>query len=199
MRQEAAPQLARRLFHLCGGSLFPILALFLSREMVLLGLSVATGGWLAMEAARFVFPGVNCWLLSHFSMLFREQERSRLTGSSYLLISSLLAFSLFDKGIAIAAVFFLAAGDALAGIIGDRFGRRIIFNKTLEGSLAFLVCSLVIGMVLTTADLDLFPSLVVAGAIAACAVELLPLPLDDNLTVPLFSGGVMAAMEFFFG
>ncbi len=99
-----------------------------------------------------------------------------MTGSSYLLISSLLAFSLFDKGIAIAAVFFLAAGDALAGIIGDRFGRRIIFNKTLEGSLAFLVCSLVIGMALTTADLGLFPSLVVAGAIAACAVELFPAP-----------------------
>jgi dolichol kinase len=30
-----------------------------------------------------------------------------------------------------------------------------------------------------------------AGALAAAAIELLPLPLNDNLTIPLASGGVM--------
>jgi len=36
---------------------------------------------------------------------------------------------------------------------------------------------------------------IILGAVAAMGVELLPVPLNDNLTIPVFSGTVMMASQ----
>ena len=39
----------------------------------------------------------------------------------------------------------------------------------------------------------------IAGAISATLVELLPIPVDDKLTIPLFSAGIMVLTTFYLG
>jgi len=71
--------------------------------------------------------------------------------------------------------------------VGKGMGRVAIFKKTLEGSLAFLFSALLIVWI--------YPGLNrLAGSLAALGatvIELLPIPIDDNLTIPLVAGAIM--------
>ena len=87
----------------------------------------------------------------------------------------------------------------LATVIGEKFGRRIVFNKSLEGSLACLVLCLVIGIVMSRISSAMVLPVAIVGAVSATVVELLPIPIDDNLTIPLFSAGMMTLAMLYFG
>jgi glycerol-3-phosphate acyltransferase PlsY len=106
--------------------------------------------------------------------------------------------SLFEKELAIACLSFLVLGDMFAAIIGMRFGRTQIWaGKSLEGSLACFIVCFVIGLFVAW----LFPAhlnlqIIALGAFTATIVELLPLGLDDNLTIPLISGLVMEILIY---
>jgi glycerol-3-phosphate acyltransferase PlsY len=198
-RQNMQGKRWRRLWHLLGGSFFPITALFIPREILLIILGALTGIFVAWEISRFAFPGVNRWMVLHLRVILKEEERFRLTGTTYLLLSSLAVFLLFDKYVAIASLLFLSIGDLMATVIGEKFGKRIVFNKSLEGSFACLVSCLVIGIVMTRAGPAVVLPVAIVGAVSATIVELLPIPVDDNLTIPLFSAGMMTLAMLYFG
>jgi dolichol kinase len=108
-------------------------------------------------------------------------------GSTYFLFSSILAILFFPKPIAIASLLFLILSDTAAAIVGKWIGRVRIFGKTLEGSLAFLLSSLFIIWVYP--DLNRFWGSL--AALGATLIELLPIRVDDNLTIPLVAGAIM--------
>jgi dolichol kinase len=64
------------------------------------------------------------------------------------------------------------------------------------GSLAWLISCLLIGIVITKADPVMVLPVAIVGAIAATAIELMPILTDDNLTIPIFSGSIMSLIEF---
>ena len=82
---------------------------------------------------------------------------------------------------------FIIVGDTAAALIGRRFGRHKIGNKSIEGSLSFLVVSAIV--VLLIPDLNLIVGL--TGAVAATITEAVTFRMDDNATVPLVCGLVM--------
>lgn len=180
----------RNLWHLLAGLAFPVASYFLPRPLILAGLGAVTAAFLLGEALRFLRPGINRWFLGHLAFILKEKEARWLTGSTYFLLGSLLALGLFPQEAAAAALIYTAVADPAAALVGGRWGRLRVWGKTAEGSLAFLASALAVGALLTGAGLA-FP-VAAAGAGVAAAVELLPLPLDDNLAVPLASAGVMA-------
>ncbi len=122
------------------------------------------------------------------SRFLREQEKHGLIGSSYFIFGMLLSMILFHKPVAIASLYILIICDATAGIVGSSWGRIRIFKKTLEGSLAFFISGMIfVGF--TMQDNLLWGTLAVLGG---ALVELLPTGLDDNLTIPLVAGGILA-------
>ena len=135
-------------------------------------------------------------MVSHLGIILKSEEGFRPTGSTYLLLASLIVFLLFEKYVAIASLLFLSIGDLMATVIGEKFGKRRVFNKSLEGSLACLVSCLLIGMVMTWVGPVMVLPVAIVGAVAATLVELLPIPADDNLTIPIFSAGVMTLADF---
>ena len=128
-----------------------------------------------------------------FGELIREHERWSLLGSTYLLIAALLAIEIFPLPVAAAALGFTVLGDSLAALVGKGWGKRRFFDKTLEGAAAGLVGSLLWAAFLVAAG-HLPWQIAVTGALAASLIEILPIPLDDNLGVTLFSGYVMKMM-----
>jgi len=189
----------RRLWHLIGGSFFPILALFIPRGTLLITLGAMTAIFVTGEIVRFAFPSVNRWMVSHLGIILKKGKGFRPSGSTYLLLSSLAVFLLFEKYVAITSLLFLSIGDLMAAVIGEKFGRRRVFSKSLEGSLACLASCLVIGMVMTWVSPAVVLPVAIVGAVSAAIVELLPIPLDDNLTIPLFSAGIMTLAALYFG
>ncbi len=187
----------RSLWHLGGGSFFPVLALLITRQGLLIILTAITFIFVTWEVLRFASPRVNQWTMAHLGAILRAEERSRLTGTTYLLLSSLIVFLLFERYIAITSLLFLSIGDLLAAIIGERFGQRRVFNKSLEGSLACLVSCLLVGTLVSWLSPAMTLPVAVAGAISATVVELLPLPVNDNLSIPLSSAAIMTVVVYF--
>ncbi|MFQ6121561.1 MAG: diacylglycerol/polyprenol kinase family protein [Dehalococcoidales bacterium] len=173
----------------------PIAALFLPRLVLLVALGAVTFVFVAFEFLRLRAPGINRWFCLFFQPLLRGDEASRLTGASYILIASLVAFLVFPRDIAVLALCFLAVGDAVATIVGKYIGKKRLLGKTLEGDIACFASCLVIGLVFYHAGFSIRWLTTLAGSVSATIVEAVPLPINDNLTIPLFAGLVMTVMQ----
>ena len=185
------PPVWRRLFHLTAGSALPAAGLLIPSQYFIPAFAVLLAAALAVEAARLMSEPLNRVLLRLFSQILKQQENRQLTGSTYMLISGLAVFLLFDTHIAAAAMLFLSLGDPAAALVGTRIRGPRFFGKSPVGTAAFVVVSLGVCAVLVSAGVVPFHWGLLAGAVVAGIVELLPIPLDDNLTIPLASGAVM--------
>jgi len=156
------------------------------------------GGLLAVaivvEYARFYSRRANDLFNRFFGTMLREEEAQSYSGATFLLISSFLVVLLFHRDVAILCLLFLIFGDGMAAIVGKRFGRTRIFNKTLEGTLAFAVTAVTIGFFFTQVPF----SIRLTGALVAAVVELLPIRTSDNLRIPILSGSVMEILYVHF-
>ncbi len=194
--EDERGKLGRKLWHLGGGLLFPLLAFFIPRVTLLIAVGVVTLAFIGWETSRFASPKVNKLVVSLLSPFLKREERtSALTGSTWLLIATLIAFLAFAKEVAIAALLFLAVGDFASWLAGKRLGRTKVLRKSLEGSLSFLAsCLLVTGLLVYLGEGFSGP-LLCLGAVVATLTELLPLPVDDNFSIPIASGVVMTLVQ----
>jgi len=178
-------ELQRKSIHLAMIAI-PVWVYLVPRDEALLGLIIATFATVAVDLLRLSDQRLKRFFYQLFRSLIRPHEAEHLIGSTYYMIAALLAVVAFDRTIAIAALTFLVLGDAAAAIVGKRFGRPLYWGKSLQGSAAcFAVCLAVGWPLLGRADVA------VAGALTAMVAEALPVPMDDNMRVPIFSGLVM--------
>ena len=185
-------QLGRRLFHLLNGvAIATAYALLFTHEQV-----VHTFGAIAclvyiVDRIRIAYPDVVArrapWV-NRF--LVRAEEQVRESAMTPFAIAVLLTILAVPKLAALIAIYTLAIADPLAAIIGIRFGRRrVAANRTVEGSLTFLGATISVAALVLHWGTGAAP-LVIAGVsaaigLAAVACELLPLRIDDNLTIPI--------------
>lgn len=187
-------ELPRRLWHIFGGLSIPVAGLLVPQQIFLPALCSATIAFLIFELIRLRFPQINHRFLTFFHVLLREREAATLTASAYFLIAASIVFILCDKSIAIMALTFVAVGDPVAGMVGEKWGRLKVRGKSLKGSCAcFLACAVAGAILATITQFALW--LAVVGAAYATAVEFLSLRVNDNLTIPLASAGVMSLVR----
>jgi len=180
-------EITRKIVHLVSLSI-PVGYALTSRETALKILLPLFLGFLLVDLLRHFHRGTASLFEKYFfGNVLREREKGSFMGSTYLLFASVLTLLLFPKNIAIASLLILILSDTSAALVGKGIGKLRVFGKTIEGSTAFLVSSLLI--VWLSPDLDRFSGTL--GALGATLVELLPIKLDDNLTIPLVAGGIM--------
>ena len=136
------------------------------------------------------------WIQSIFKYFFNDmlrghEQRGHLTGATWVIIGSLISILIFTKHVAIIALIFMSLGDTAAGLIGQKFGKHKVGNKTWEGFLAGLIICIIVAINFPFLPLKI--SLV--GALVAMIMELLPIPLDDNFKIPLGSGAIMMMLS----
>lgn len=184
--------LGRKVYHIAGG--LGLLALYdlLGRRNAL---SVYAGLFLMvlmLEVARLRIPSFNRFVFDRFGGFIRENEASRPTGTAPYVLGIGLSLLLYRSDIATAAICFLAFGDVAATMVGERYGRTKLWGeKSLEGALAFVAVAAAAGFLLPLTGIHLMPGVILIGILVAAGVELLPLPVNDNLVIPLVSGGIM--------
>ena len=125
-RNGAAPTIWRRLFHLCAAGSIPLIAIFAGSEVMVPLMASLCGGAIAIEVVRFRLPDLNRRMLKLFRPLLKESEDRRVTGATYVALSSLACFLVFDLHVAVAALFFLALGDPAAAFVGSRMRGRVL-------------------------------------------------------------------------
>lgn len=184
-------KLWRHLYHLLAGLFFAFLYYFVSKGTMLLGLGIATAICILIEDIRLRLHPFNRWLIAHFSMLLSPEEERRVTGQTYFALGSFLTVLLFSKNIAITSLVFLAVGDVAGVMAGTLFGKTKLLRKSIEGSGACWITCLLTGLILHFTVVDLEFYVIFVGALAAALGELLSIPPDDNLTMPLYAGAMM--------
>lgn len=179
------PFFTRKIIHLFF-SIIPLSYIFLDRKIILLLTTSLSGIFLIIEFMRFKIPKFKKLFKGIFGKMLKNEEEERITGATWLMLSFTLCILIFKKEIAILSLLFMTISDTIASIGGKLFGRHKIMNKTLEGSILFLVSAFIITIFFKiNIHLKLFSSF--AGTIA----EIIPSPLDDNLFVPLVVGGLL--------
>lgn len=187
--------LERGIFHILVGLSIAVAILLVPRMTLALSLGVTTILLLSFEFLRLRVPAINKWFFLYFGPLLREGETSHLTGATYVLIAALIAFLAFQRDIAVIALSFLAVGDGVASIVGRHAGKTKVLRKTLEGDLACFVSCLVTGFVASHLGLSACWPTIIVGSASATIAEAMPLPINDNLTMPLFAAIAMTLME----
>lgn len=151
---------------------------------------VLTASAIGLDLLRLHENRVRRFFRDFFGELIREHERFSLLGSTYLLLAALLAIEIFPQPVAAAALGFTVLGDAMGALVGRGWGRHRVFNKSIEGAAGcFVACVAWASYVAYVSPLTL--PVMVAGALVATLVEVLPIPLDDNLGITLASGYAM--------
>lgn len=124
-----------------------------------------------------------------------ENQKNMILSPVYLSIGILFTLWIFPVPFNYAAIAVLTLGDGTASIIGKIYGKRKIpfcCGKTIEGSSAGTLCAFV------GACLFVSPFLAIVAAFVGMMTELIPMRLNDNISVPLAAGASMMIISFLF-
>jgi len=197
-------QLPRRAFHFsCGVAAGFIYMLFLSHQQAVYILGIATTVFYVLEQLRINYP--NAIYLKQLNQYFlRAAEQLKESAAIPYLMALLLTIISFPKSIALVAIFTLATADPLSAIIGIRFGkRRLVKEKSIEGSLAFFTAAFIVtfSILFSLPGNQLWSVLAVTflSSTFITAFEMIPIKLDDNLTIPLMKAIILWIITSYVG
>ena len=148
--------------------------------------------FLAIDLSRDKNKHIKFFFNIFFNKMMRKHElNGALTGASWVMISAFVTILIFPKNIAILSLIFMSIGDTVAGLAGRKIGKFKIGEKTVEGFMfGFLACAII------SYNYKLIPfSISIYGSLIGMIFEVLPLPLDDNLKIPLSSASIMCIIE----
>lgn len=204
LRLRSDLHIPRKLWHMTtgvSGLLFFHYSGFTKNEM---GYGLLAFGVFAflLDTARLRVSLLNSLVTLIMKPFMRESEKTSYTGFSFYALGVALTLLFYEERIAILAVFFLVFSDPISSFFGIIYGtKKILPNKSLQGTLAGGICCMFISLiyVLATAGFPDYTMLFVlfAGTAGALA-ELLSFQLDDNLTLPIFSGFFLTLVNSLF-
>lgn len=190
-------EILRKGIHLVSLSI-PISYIFFSKETelkILIPMAIVTVLIDVLSKKNFILHDL---IHKYFGNMFRPHELRggvRLNGASWVLISAVACVLFFPKIIVVTGFTILIVSDIMAALIGRKYGKHPIFDKTLEGLMAFIISAIGIvilyGIIFDAPTVYFFAG--IAGAVAGGFGEVSSsvLKMDDNLSVPLSVGIVM--------
>jgi len=197
-------EILRKGVHLMSLSI-PVGYIFVSRELALYVLIPMMLIALSIDLLSKYDNFVRKYLYLYFGRMLRHHEKNNdpliLNGASWVLISAVITLLFFPKVIAVISFMVLIVCDISAALIGRRFGKHKIFDKSIEGTFAFIVSGFIITWIVGTiyrADIWFF----IAGYLGSFfggIVELYStkLKVDDNLAIPISVGITMSIVNSF--
>ncbi len=148
-----------------------------------------------LEQVRINYPGLSSNIKIINKYLFRAEEQLKESAGVPYVMGLLLTLISFPKTVALIAIYTLAVADPLSAIMGIRYGKtKITEHKSLQGSMAFFFSCFMVSFMVLFWSTDFLTIMVWQGilasfliAITASLFEIIPLKIDDNLTIPLFT------------
>ncbi|MSR36546.1 MAG: hypothetical protein EXR95_07880 [Gemmatimonadetes bacterium] len=177
----------RRVFH-AGNALVAALLpqlLGIGRWVVVGILSAMLVALLAFDRARLRRPEINALFFRMVPSLASDRERTQVASSTWYALGLILVYALFPGRVVIPAIMVLGLADPAASTVGRLWGRTRIGKGTWLGTSVFF------GVTYAIMAWEVGPLAALPAALAVSAVEVLTLPVDDNLTVPLTAAAAL--------
>lgn len=173
----------REMVHV-GSFMIPLLCRYFSVDRFLVSLMIifVSMGYLVSEAARMRGRSLPIFTAITRSAAAAQEQWDYAIAPLLFAIGVVSTLLLFPANAAYVGATVATLGDAIAKVVGKTWGRITIpFNKpkTYEGTLAGFVGSALAGCLYVP------PPVAVFAAAVGMAVEMLPSPVNDNLSVPL--------------
>jgi len=184
--------ISREIVHL-SGILAPFISIYLvDKRLLVFILTVVSTAYLYSESSR-ILKGLPLPVFGRVTALCtsRAEVQGFVSAPLFYACGIIAPLILFPEPASFVSIAVLTLGDSSASIVGSTIGKiNLPFNrkKSLEGTLA--------GFFMAFLGSSLFVSFdkAAVAALAGTALEALPTPLDDNLTVPLFSGLILTLL-----
>ena len=193
-RTNLVREIKRKTIHITGLSV-PVGILVFGKIYTAGMIALALGVALILEAGR---------LRGSISLpATRDHEQEKVAGYIYYIFGSLVTVALFQPMIALTSMLMLSLGDAVSGLVGSVLMNSNVREQNVRWRFKplpivasmFMAC-MVIGYV--SSSLTRLPwEIYLFGALGATLADSMDLVvcnrgLDDNLTIPIFSGMMMS-------
>lgn len=183
-------ELLRESIH-ASGFLVPLIALCLGQFVTVLFICSTIAVYVISEFGRLRgknFPVIS--QITRFAAL--QSELCEFTSAPlYFAFGILITLLIFPYPANSAAIAIFSLGDSTASIIGGVLPKKSLplnRGKTLTGTLGGFFFAFMAGLVFVP------PWLALAGAATAMTIEYLPLPVNDNLVMPICTGLVLTLL-----
>lgn len=204
LRMRDDLHIPRKLWHMTTGVLGLTFFHFsgLSKNEMGYGLLIFGIFAFAYDTLRLRVPVLNDLTTMFMKPFMRASERTSYSGFSFYALGVALTLLFYEEKIAILAICYLVFSDPISSLFGILYGtKKILPNKSLQGTLAGGICCLFIALIFVLAQVGFvnYTMLFVftAGIVGGLA-ELLSFQLDDNLTLPIFSGFFLTLVNSLF-
>ncbi len=174
---------------------------------------VTTLRWIALVIAAIAFAtdfirinsqDINAKVLSILGPFMRDSEANSFSGFPFYALGIASSLFFYEEKIAVLSVIFLVFADPIASIIGITYGKdKILPNKSLQGTMAaFFTCAVISFVYIldsNTQGFDIIAFSVGCAIIGSISELFSAFNIDDNLTIPIISGGGISLLNLFFG
>lgn len=184
-------EILRKGIHLVSLSI-PVCYIFLDQDTALTILIILASLFVAFDILSKGDNIIGKLVIKFFGPMLRKHELKKkfvLNGASWVLISAVLCVYIFPKLLTVVAFSILIVSDISAALIGRRFGRHKLFDKSWEGTSAFIISAILIVLIygfVFSAPWTYFAAgalgAVVGGFVEAASKFL---AIDDNISIPV--------------
>ena len=180
-------EILRKFFHL-STCVFSLMLLYFGKKIcipVFLSLGIV---FFTLDFLRLKNKHIERLYNIFFGIVTKDYEEKQLTSASYVFLSLIIVAIVFEVKIASAALLIMSLSDPIASLIGRAYGKFYIFDKTLEGSIAFFIVSVMILL-----SFDFSSGAILSVAVLCTLIELFSnkIHIDDNLSVPIIASTLL--------
>jgi len=187
-------QLIRRKLFRMLAIFYPLVYLNYTKEQTIYASAVVAVVAVVIESVRFYSRKAEARLEKIFSPVGKGEEIERISGITYMTLGALFCVIFFSRFIAVPVLLCTIFGDAFSSIVCMKYKRIKLFRgKSLEGMLACFSICIIINLFLlktTLTSQGLTFELIWIISLATTLFDVLPFPLDDNLSTPIATGFV---------
>ena len=133
----------RKLVHI-SSSVIAFLLWYFGKDIILPWLLLVSILLPLLDYLRKYFPRLQQIYYNLFGIITRPYEYHELSGASWVFMGAGVTTYLFNEKAAVIALLVMSLSDSAAAMIGIKYGNTRLFNKSLEGSLAFFITTYVI-------------------------------------------------------